>query len=64
MEPSMQSKGKWIELDAQLYTPIAQGVVLLKKHTNRSQAAARRFYEYLFTDEAKRIFNTYGYKLP
>jgi molybdate transport system substrate-binding protein len=64
MEPSMQSKGRWIELDAQLYTPIAQGVVLLKKNANGSQVAARRFYEYLFTNEAKQIFNTYGYKLP
>jgi molybdate transport system substrate-binding protein len=64
MEPSMQSKGKWIELDAQLYTPIAQGVVLLKRNTNGSRAEAKRFYDFLFTDEAKRIFNTYGYKLP
>jgi molybdate transport system substrate-binding protein len=61
-EPSMQNKGKWIELDQQLYTPIAQGVVLLKRKTN--QHIAKRFYDFLFTDKATSILKTYGYKLP
>jgi molybdate transport system substrate-binding protein len=64
MEPAMQNKGKWLALDQTLYTPISQGVVLLKNHTSQSQAAARCFYDFLFTDTAKNIFQTYGYQLP
>jgi molybdate transport system substrate-binding protein len=64
MEPAMKRKGKWIELDQRLYTPIAQGVVLLKNNTNSNQAEAKLFYDFLFTDKAKRIFQTYGYQLP
>jgi molybdate transport system substrate-binding protein len=64
MEPSMRNKGKWIELDHKLYTPIAQSVVLLKNKEGSSRAEAKLFYDFLFSDKAKRIFETYGYQLP
>jgi molybdate transport system substrate-binding protein len=64
MEPSMQNKGKWTEIDQKLYMPIAQGVVLLKSAASRKGAEARQFYEFLFTDKAKHIFKAYGYHLP
>jgi molybdate transport system substrate-binding protein len=63
-ESSMQNKGKWVEVDQQVYSPIAQGVVLLKSAANRNQAAARQFYNFLFTPKARNIFQTYGYRLP
>lgn len=63
-EPSMQNKGQWIEVDQQTYSPIAQGVVMLKSAATRNQAAARQFYDFLFTTKAKNIFQTYGYRLP
>ena len=39
-----------------LYKPIAQGVVLLKDKNE-----AKKFYEFLLSDEAKEIFKKYGY---
>lgn len=58
LEPSMQGKGRWI--DVKEAEPIAQGVVLLKT----ASAKARNFYDYLFTPEAQALFHQYGYQKP
>lgn len=60
LSPQMRGRGKWLELDPQLYTPIAQGVVLLKKETGR-RMAAQRFYDFLFSDTARKIMAEFGY---
>ncbi len=52
----------WSEIDPKLYTPIEQGVVLLKYAKNNKEYKA--FYEFLFSKEAKMIFQKYGYILP
>ncbi|MBL0709254.1 MAG: molybdate ABC transporter substrate-binding protein [Sulfurimonas sp.] len=49
----------WQELNPKLYTPIKQGMVLLEQNID-----AREFYHFLLSDEAKKIFKNYGYKLP
>jgi len=48
----------WWELDEELYTPISQGMVILKE-TNASKA----FYDFILGDEAKVVFKKYGYKV-
>jgi molybdate transport system substrate-binding protein len=54
------TKGKnWIDLDATLYTPIKQGIVLLK-HASTNQDA-KAFYDFILSAEAKKIFKKYGY---
>jgi len=54
------TQGKnWIDLDTSLYTPIEQGVVLLKHAQANKDAKA--FYDFLFTQDAKEIFRKYGY---
>lgn len=58
LEPSLRGKGRWAEVKGA--KPIAQGVVLLKT----AQPNARKFYDYLFTPEARAIFRQYGYQLP
>ncbi|MDF1878340.1 molybdate ABC transporter substrate-binding protein [Sulfurimonas sp. SAG-AH-194-C20] len=47
------------ELDTTLYNPIDQGVVLLAY--GKTEKAYRLFYEFLLSEEAKKIFKKYGY---
>ena len=52
----------WVTVDPSLYTPIDQGIVLLKKGANDPDA--RAFYRFVLSPEAKAIFEEYGYELP
>jgi molybdate transport system substrate-binding protein len=49
----------WKEIDSNLYTPIKQGIVILKNSKNINETKA--FYNFIFTKEAKDIFLRYGY---
>lgn len=51
---------QWEEVDPKLYTPIDQGVVMLKGGSKE----AREFYDFIISDEAKTIFQKYGYLVP
>lgn len=64
LSPAMQGKGRWIEVAQDTYTPIAQGVVILKHADATASAAARRFVDYLRSRPAKAILARYGYRLP
>ncbi len=58
--PKMKAykKGKnWVEVEHFLYEPIEQGVVLLKK----SSSEAKKFYNFILSKKAKKIFKNYGY---
>ncbi len=52
----------WIELDPKLYTPIDQGIVLLK-HAEKSPEASA-FYTFILSQRAKSIFEKFGYHTP
>lgn len=49
----------WIELSPKLYTPIDQGIVILKRAENNS--AAKAFYEFILSTDAQDLFKRYGY---
>ena len=49
----------WVNVDATLYTPIAQGIVILKQAQNNVEAKA--FYDFVLSAKAKQIFKNYGY---
>ncbi len=49
----------WIELDAKLYTPIKQGIVILKHGEKDANVTA--FYAFIFSKEAEEIFERFGY---
>ena len=49
----------WVSVDPSLYTPIDQGIVVLKRAENNSEAKA--FYDFILSSKAKEIFNNYGY---
>ncbi len=57
---SMYKEGvNWISLDKNLYTPIKQGIVLLRYSKNSKDYKA--FYDFILSDKAKKIFEKYGY---
>ncbi len=52
----------WFDVDDKLYTPINQGIILLKSAEKNKDAKA--FYDFILSDKAKEIFKAYGYKVP
>lgn len=57
----MQGKGKWVELNSQHYPPIEQSAALLQHAKQNNEAAARKFYNFLYSAKAKAIYNKFGY---
>jgi len=49
----------WEDVDTGLYTPIKQGIVILKDTKNRVEV--KEFYDFIFSKRAKNIFTSYGY---
>jgi molybdate transport system substrate-binding protein len=62
--PETAGKGKWVEVPAESYEPIAQGIVILRHANEANAAAARKFYGFVLSDKARAIFAKNGYKLP
>lgn len=52
----------WIDVNANLYTPINQGIVILKAGKNNSEVKA--FYDFIQSTKAKDIFKRFGYIIP
>lgn len=57
----MKGKGKWVELNTQDYPPIEQAAALLKHARQNNEAAARKFYHFLFSAKARAIYKQFGY---
>ena len=60
--PTMQGKGKYWEVPADYYAPLAQGVVVISRSAHKREAA--QFLEYIKTKPATQIFQKYGFTLP
>ena len=59
---SQYSEGvNWMSVDAALYTPIQQGIILLKY--GEGNEAYRAFYDFMLSEKAKIILKKYGYIL-
>jgi molybdate transport system substrate-binding protein len=52
----------WMDVDSKLYTPIDQGIVLLKHGEKSAEASA--FYAFILSRKAKKIFEKFGYSVP
>ena len=52
----------WNAVDPKLYTPIDQGIVLLKHGEKSTEASA--FYSFIFSKKAEEIFKKFGYSIP
>lgn len=60
--PNLGDRGRWIQVPATLYPPIAQGAVLTKR--GASNPAARRYLQFLSSAAARNVFAQFGYGLP
>lgn len=49
----------WIDVDSKLYTPINQGIVILKDGKDNSEVKA--FYDFILSKKAKEILKDFGY---
>ena len=52
----------WSDVNPKFYTPINQGIVLLKNSEKNSEVTA--FYDFMFSDKARKILNDFGYLVP
>ena len=59
--PSMQGKGKYWEVPADYYPPLAQGVVVLSHSSHKKDAAD--FVAYIKTSEAVDLLRQYGFSV-
>jgi len=56
-------KGRhWSEVDPKLYSPIKQGMVILKEGGDNPEVAA--FYNFILGEDAQKILKDFGYTLP
>lgn len=62
LDPSLTGRGHWIDIPQTDYTPIAQGVVVLKQ--TKQLPTARQFVAFLRSPAARRIFQQFGYRSP
>jgi len=53
---------EWIAIEPSLYSPIKQGIVLLKK--GEKSSGAKAFYDFMLGEKARVILKAYGYQLP
>ena len=59
----MYKEGKnWVDVDTTCYTPIAQGMVLLRRAKENKDA--QNFYDFMLSPKAQEILKAYGYKVP
>ena len=62
LDPSLKGRGHWIDIPQADYTPIAQGVVVLKQ--SKQLPLAEQFVAFLRSPPARRIFQQFGYRSP
>ena len=51
----------WSDVTEMLYTPIDQGMVILKKGEENPEVKA--FYEFMLSEKAKEVLKNFGYKV-
>ncbi|MDQ3803659.1 MAG: molybdate ABC transporter substrate-binding protein [Acidobacteriota bacterium] len=57
-----EGEGRFIEVDESLHRPIDQAVGVVR--ASRKQEAARRFVEFLLSEEGKSVLESFGYAPP
>lgn len=62
LSPQMKGQGQWQDVNQSFYTPLAQGVVILKG-PKRNLTSAQAFYDFLFTEQGQKILIQFGYEV-
>jgi len=52
----------WYDVESELYTPINQGIVILKEGENNPEVKA--FYDFILSTKAQKILKNFGYLIP
>ncbi|MDB5029983.1 molybdate ABC transporter substrate-binding protein [Mucilaginibacter sp.] len=60
-DPANKTPLFWKVINPKSYTPIQQGIVILKH--GEKNPDAEKFYQYILSAPAKRIFEKYGYRI-
>ncbi|OIQ88245.1 hypothetical protein GALL_298970 [mine drainage metagenome] len=64
MAPETAGRGTWVEVPAQSYQPIAQGMVILQHGAATHGVEARKFYDFILSEKGRAILAANGYRLP
>jgi len=62
MSKQMKGQGQWVEIDKNLYSPMAQGMVVLKSR-KAFETRAIQFRDYMLSSEGKEILHKFGYDM-
>lgn len=62
MSSQMKDQGQWSEIDKNLYSPMAQGMVVLKSR-KAFESKAIQFRDYVLSLEGKEILHKFGYDM-
>lgn len=62
LSAEMRGKGKWIDIDDKQHEPIRQAAVITTHGQRQHPVASRKFFDFLFSAEARKIWKQYGYK--
>lgn len=62
MAEEMRGKGKWVDIDPKHHEPIRQAAVITSYGQKQHPTASRKFFDFLFSGEAKKIWKKYGYQ--
>ncbi len=62
LSPKIKENDNWIEIDPNLYSPIAQGIVILINRQEQEQKA-KEFNDFLLSSKGKEILNNFGYSV-
>lgn len=52
----------WSDVESKLYTPINQGIIILKEGENSPEVKA--FYDFILSKKAQKILKDFGYLIP
>jgi molybdate transport system substrate-binding protein len=62
LSPSMRNEGRYFEIAQQLYPPLRQAVVILKRAQHKE--GAEKFLEFMKTPATKSVLQQYGFAPP
>lgn len=62
LSPKLTNKDRWQEVDPSLHSPLEQGAAITKRGANNPASA--RFMAFLRSEEARAVFERFGYRVP
>lgn len=62
LSPKMKGKGNWTAVDESNYSPIKQGILLMKNGMSNNSDGLK-FYNFLISDQGREILTKFGYSV-